>query len=274
MDGRKSQGAYHSVMSRRDDFTAATIATLAKRVGYLCSNPQCRDRTSGPHSHDDKSVILGEAAHISAASPGGTRYDATMTVEARKSTSNGIWLCRKCARLIDVDGNRFSIELLQAWKTIAESHAREALEPQAASGGPDIDFEVRTWKTWQTRGSLQSDNFVVVSGYGHGDIQYQGQLYLRNNTKTQQLLTACVLQFHAGAEAIFTDEYAFRRQDVTLPVGEWFSVYFNGGLHLPDGPGIYTQADSIFLSCEQIGFGPKLWQVAAIRGDAASLEEI
>lgn len=142
MDGRDSRGTYHSVMSRRDDFTAATIATLAKRVGYLCSNPQCRDRTSGPHSQVDKSVILGEAAHICAASPGGTRYDPTMSVEARKTASNGIWLCRKCARLIDVDGNRFSTELLQAWKTIAESHAREALEPQVDSGGLDIDFEV------------------------------------------------------------------------------------------------------------------------------------
>lgn len=130
------------------------------------------------------------------------------------------------------------------------------------------------WKAWQTQGSLPSDSFIIVSGYGHGDIQYRGQLYLRNNTETQQLLTACVLQFHSGAGAIFTDEYAFRNQDVTLPVGEWHSIYFNGGLHLPDGPGIYTQADSIFLACEHVGIGPRLWEVAKIRGGAADLEKI
>lgn len=261
-------------MTQRDDFTAATITTLAKRVGYLCSNPQCRDRTSGPHSQDDKSVILGEAAHICAASSGGVRYDATMTADERKSASNGIWLCRKCARLIDVDGNRFSTELLQEWKTIAESYAREALEPQASSEGPDIDFKVRVWKAWRTRGNFPSDNFVIVSGYGRGDIQYQGHLYLRNDKGTQQLLTGCVLQFHSGAEEIFIDEFAFRRQDVTLPIGEWQSIYFNGGLHMPDGPGIYTQADSIFLACELVGIGPQLWKIATIPNDAAGFQEI
>lgn len=87
----------------RDDFTRATIELLAKRVGYVCSNPGCQKPTVGPHSDDDRAVSIGVAAHIAAASTGGPRYDALQTPVERKATSNGIWLCQTCARLIDVD---------------------------------------------------------------------------------------------------------------------------------------------------------------------------
>lgn len=220
-------------------------------------------------------MILGEAAHICAASQGGARYDRSMTSEQRKSASNGIWLCRKCARLIDADGDRFPTELLKAWKLVAETHARESLEPQPRSEAtPGIDFQVRQWKAWRTRGNLPSDHFIIVSGYGCGDIQYQGQLYFRNNTSTQQLLTSCALQFHADRELIFTDEYAVRRQDIALPLGDWTSIYFNGGLHMPTGPGVYSQSDAVFFACDLVGVGPRLWEVATICGDATSLQEI
>jgi ribosomal protein L37AE/L43A len=46
---------------------------------------------------------IGVAAHISGAAPGGPRYDASMSSEARKSINNGIWLCANCARLVDGD---------------------------------------------------------------------------------------------------------------------------------------------------------------------------
>lgn len=45
----------------------------------------------------------GVAAHITAASPGGARYDAALTPEARADIGNGIWLCQNHARLIDND---------------------------------------------------------------------------------------------------------------------------------------------------------------------------
>jgi len=52
----------------RDDFPRPVVETLAKRVGNRCSNPGCRKWTSGPHSEDDKSLNVGVAAHITAAS--------------------------------------------------------------------------------------------------------------------------------------------------------------------------------------------------------------
>lgn len=105
----------------RDEFTQKVKTTLAQRVNYLCSNPACHAFTSGPHSDDDKPLILGIAAHICAASRGGPRYNRTQTSEDRKSAANGIWLCDRHAREIDSDQSRFPASLLRDWKAQTEA---------------------------------------------------------------------------------------------------------------------------------------------------------
>jgi hypothetical protein len=107
----------------RDDFTEDVKRTLAKRVAMRCSQPDCRAITSGPQLDEAKAMSVGVAAHITAASPGGPRYDASLTSEERKSARNGIWLCQNCAKKVDDDEQRYSAELLRAWKLIAEDAA-------------------------------------------------------------------------------------------------------------------------------------------------------
>ena len=85
----------------RDEFDQRTKETLAKRVCYRCSNPNCCKLTSGPHEDPSKSVNIGVAAHITAAASGGKRYNSEISSEARKSIDNGMWLCQNCAKLID-----------------------------------------------------------------------------------------------------------------------------------------------------------------------------
>jgi hypothetical protein len=55
----------------RDDFSKATVERLAKRSGYLCSNPHCRVPTVGAAQGHDGVVNIGIAAHITAAAAGG-----------------------------------------------------------------------------------------------------------------------------------------------------------------------------------------------------------
>lgn len=110
-------------MTKRDEFLAATIRTLANRAGHRCSNPECPRPTSGPALAEDKSVNVGQAAHITAAAPGGKRYDASLTPKERRAASNAIWLCQLCAKLIDTDEAHFTVELLRKWKHDAEERA-------------------------------------------------------------------------------------------------------------------------------------------------------
>ena len=45
----------------RDDFSAKTKKVLAERVGFLCSCPNCRVPTMGPHADPEKSANIGVA---------------------------------------------------------------------------------------------------------------------------------------------------------------------------------------------------------------------
>lgn len=115
----------------RDGFSPQTADGLAKRAASTCSNPDCAQVTSGPSSDPEKATNVGVAAHICAASPKGPRYDATMTSGERKSASNGVWLCQRCAKLIDNDEQRYPVALLRRWKTDHEAK----IELQVRSGG-------------------------------------------------------------------------------------------------------------------------------------------
>ncbi len=111
----------------RDDFPKAVAETLAKRVGHHCSNPSCRKLTSGPHTEEAKAVNVGVAAHITAASSGGPRYDPFLTPEQRRSVDNGIWLCQTCGKLVDNDEARYPAMQLREWRQKAEeSHSTKS----------------------------------------------------------------------------------------------------------------------------------------------------
>jgi hypothetical protein len=116
----------------RDNFAKSTIDMLAKRVGYRCSNPNCRQLTSGPKAATNEFVNVGEAAHITAASLGGPRYDVLLTSGQRKAFENGIWLCSKCAALVDRDVKRYTCDLLYNWKRVSEEAAQLEVEGKTA----------------------------------------------------------------------------------------------------------------------------------------------
>jgi len=131
---------FEQMKTSRDEFPALTKRRLAERVGYLCSNPSCRKPTTGPHMDPDKSIRIGRAAHIHAASPTGPRYKEDQSSAERASAVNGIWLCANCADLIDKDTVKFPSILLTDWKNEAEANA---LEEMSSSTGRRLSDEAR-----------------------------------------------------------------------------------------------------------------------------------
>lgn len=124
----------------RDDFSKSTKEIMAKRVGYLCSNPKCRKLTIGSNEEDMKSTSIGIAAHITAASEGGPRYEPGLTADQRCHISNGIWLCSSCAKLIDTDINNYSVQLLNTWKKQAEDETRKKLNGEFLNNQTGLPF--------------------------------------------------------------------------------------------------------------------------------------
>jgi len=112
----------------RDDFSLKTKELLAKRVANRCSNPGCQQITSGPHEDQTKAVNIGVAAHITAASADGPRFDPSLTPDERRSAENGIWLCQSCAKLVDNDPTHYGADVLRQWKVLAEESVARELE--------------------------------------------------------------------------------------------------------------------------------------------------
>lgn len=129
----------------RDNFSKEVIDHLAKRASYICSNPCCHSHTICPSSSDSSNYILiGEAAHITAASPGGARYDNSLTPEQRSSIENAIFLCSSCADMIDKNnGQDYSVDVLKKWKREHEQWVRDNLNKSVSSPVTVVDGEHR-----------------------------------------------------------------------------------------------------------------------------------
>lgn len=110
-------------MRRKDDFPAKVIERLRSRVAHRCSKPDCRVSTAGPGPGELGVAHAGKAAHITAASKGGPRYDETMSSDERRSINNAIWLCSIHADEIDANEKLYPTTLLKEWKLQAEAAA-------------------------------------------------------------------------------------------------------------------------------------------------------
>lgn len=191
--------------NNRDDFAESTKRVLANRVCGHCSNPNCRKPTLGANSEPNKATNIGVAAHICAAAPGGPRYDSAMTEEERKSPENGIWLCQSCAKLVDSDPVRYSKDLLNIWKNLAETTAKLELEhpviPNTIVKGNNKNYDLELHNRWFELNEKHSsfawhhskiDEFckvtegsiILVSGYTGVGIDMYVQNIVRNNLKT------------------------------------------------------------------------------------------
>lgn len=113
-------------MTKRDNFDKNTIVKTAAKVGYRCCFPGCNKFCSAS-SHDDKLINIGVACHITAAAPGGPRYDANITPEERKNGDNLIWMCQTHSKIIDSDSERYTVEVLRSYKKIKEQEVYEEL---------------------------------------------------------------------------------------------------------------------------------------------------
>jgi hypothetical protein len=128
-------------MKRRDDFSPDVKRALAARAGYRCS--VCEKPTIGAGSTPDSVLSDGIAAHITAAAPGGPRFDSTLSTDQRRGVENGIWCCTQHGREIDSDAPGFTTELLRGLKRRREELAKKQLSGEGAPGSSSavlVDF--------------------------------------------------------------------------------------------------------------------------------------
>lgn len=119
--------------SARDEFPKSVVTYLANEVGNCCS--LCAWPTSGPSTEPRKNSNAGTAAHITAASKLGPRFDENLSPEQRRSHENGIWCCRTHGKLVDDDISTYNVAFLR----VAKARAIERARRSQMSGDPDPD---------------------------------------------------------------------------------------------------------------------------------------
>ena len=100
---------------------------------------------------------IGVAAHITAAAPGGPRYDPAMSSSARQAIKNGVWLCQLHAKLVDDDEHRFTADLLRGWRKRAELIACYAM----GGGWYDDEEAVDGAERWRWRDSMIESHDLI-----------------------------------------------------------------------------------------------------------------
>jgi len=179
--------------TKRDDFTKKTIDILGKRVAFRCSNPDCGKITIGPNEEKEKTTIIGVAAHITAASPEGPRFNSELSEDERRHIDNGIWLCSNCATLIDKDPDKYSVKLLNSWRQQAELSTYKQLTSEKSQRDapkelPFLEADI-IWThggRWN-RGYSPKNKPVIMLGEDdpiiYWDIDWNFSITIHNNSK-------------------------------------------------------------------------------------------
>ena len=106
-----------------DNTTIAALMTLARGGCYA---PRCGAPTV--RIIDGKPVLNLDIAHIRALKAGGKRYDHSWSVEDRNSFANLLLLCNVHHKRVDgVDGDRYTVDILEGWKRVREAEGQDAL---------------------------------------------------------------------------------------------------------------------------------------------------
>lgn len=114
--------------SQRDRVPHAQEKVVISRSGNKCAYPNCGiDLTIDPQSAGDQPKATGKVAHITAASPGGPRYDASMPSKQRSSAGNLIYLCGPHHDAIDSQLEYHTCEFLFRAKRVHEEAVERAV---------------------------------------------------------------------------------------------------------------------------------------------------
>jgi hypothetical protein len=95
--------------------------------------PDCRIELIADATEYDPIVIIGEIAHVVAASDGGPRADADLSITDRNDYENLILLCQNCHARIDGQPGAYSVARLKEIKEVHEAWVRSSLPERGRS---------------------------------------------------------------------------------------------------------------------------------------------
>jgi hypothetical protein len=115
---------------------------------------------------------VGVAAHISAAAPGGPRYDVSLSPAERQHIRNGIWLCQICAKVVDSDLTKYTIEYLMMWRLSAEAEASARIGKPKPRVSSLLAAERSVKHALKMRNQMRRDFLKTFTGHSSDPIKH------------------------------------------------------------------------------------------------------
>jgi CBASS immunity sensor of nucleotide second messenger signals len=140
-----------SPASSSRNYSARTIKILWGRAAGRCAVPTCRVELLVDETEYDPIVVIGDIAHMAAASDDGPRADESLSARDRDQYENLILLCKNCHTRIDGQKHTNPVAVIRKLKADHEAWVRTALpergkstrgwQPVILQGDQPIDVE-------------------------------------------------------------------------------------------------------------------------------------
>ncbi len=114
-------------------YSARTLKILWGRAAGRCAVPTCRIELFVEHTDHDPIVVIGDIAHIEAASNRGPRANVRKGIRARDAYDNLILLCKTCHARLDQQKRANTVERIRQLRKEHEAWVRANLPERGAS---------------------------------------------------------------------------------------------------------------------------------------------
>ena len=141
-------------------YTTADRALLWSRSAGLCCFPDCNVVCVEEAKYGDRSVVIGEIAHMEANSDDGPRANPVLSELQRNAYANLIMLCPTHHEIVDARESTYTVEILRGWKADREAKVLDFLAREMQS----ITFaELETiTQALVNNGQMDSDSMSVI----------------------------------------------------------------------------------------------------------------
>jgi hypothetical protein len=147
------------------NYSPRTIKILWGRAAGRCAVPTCRVELFAEATDYDPVVVIGEIAHIEAASDSGPRGNKSKVRKDRDEYDNLILLCKNCHARLDGQKNTNSVEYIRQLRNDHEAWVRNSL--------PERGRSATGWATILLQGiypfDLESTIVALLPDFPSGD---------------------------------------------------------------------------------------------------------
>jgi hypothetical protein len=189
-------------------YTDRTLKILWGRAAGRCAVPECRRELLGDATDYDPIVVIGDIAHIVAASAEGPRGDPDVSKKERDDYENLVLLCKNCHARLDGQKNSNTQERIKQLKGDHETWVRKSL--------PERGVGTVGWQALILQGEQRID---VANALGALDPDFStGEPLILTLDPIRQSWPEFAVDMHARVEQLFGSADPFDARFAVFPL--------------------------------------------------------